>query len=74
MNCQCPKPDYVMVDEQAVLLKEPFLHGKKATTECERCGRGLCWDCEAQDFEWTSDKSFSTYPSGLCQACKEDLK
>ena len=49
MNCQCPCPDYISTPSGPFtntihLFKEhnTILHGKKATTECERCGVGLC--------------------------------
>ena len=84
MNCQCPKPDYIAVEKMvhpdttisgydlridAIVLTEPFLHGKKGTRACCKCHQLLCLDCLTIIVH--DDDGLSWY---YCQACKEDLK
>ena len=59
-RCMCPKPHYVSADKSiggagvkhdllftSINTESPILHFKVATTECEKCGRGLCSDCRS---------------------------
>jgi hypothetical protein len=81
-KCQCLPPDYIKVPSEhggtdTYLLKGfgTFLYGKKATTECEICGVGLCEDC------WTfvdRETESMFYPGlmvlvvdTLCSSCAE---
>ena len=52
-GCLCPCPDYIKIPLPHGQHKTIYLHwnndvvlyGKKSTTNCERCGVGLCEKC-----------------------------
>ena len=73
-KCQCAVPDYIKIPgdggfTNTVLLKGfgTVLHGKKATTKCERCGIPLCDDC--CEFGVKIGNWDITFP--LCSTCWE---
>ena len=84
-KCLCPTPDYIQWKDGAgthtQLLKGfgTVLHGKKATSNCERCGQGLCGDCVAWHIikeQGVTVKGVRTTPHTaipLCPTCAEEV-
>ena len=83
-RCQCPKPSFASIGIKQLLNgnydnfgyhlnPKDCLHFKVATTECEKCGRGLCEDCctggQVIDHNW--DYSIFYVVPTLCSLCVE---
>ena len=82
-RCQCGKPDYINHETHNELLfpRKPkhgslpqyndYLHFKKATMFCERCGTPICESCGVLGLKGRDWTNIYTY---YCPACKEVLE
>ena len=84
-RCQCPRPDYVVIDSMEsprgfriggmVEFDNNILHFSSATHFCAKCGAGICEDCCVPYLGVAHIKEDGTIEdeliSGLCQSCAE---